>query len=54
MIRPINRIVIVGGGTSGWMTAAFLYSKLKRTEIVLIDKKQSEPVGVGELYYPKF
>ena len=48
MIRPINRIVIVGGGTSGWMTAAFLYSKLKRTEIVLIDKKQGEPVGVGE------
>jgi len=47
-MRPINRIVVVGGGTSGWMTAAFLHAKLKRTQIVLIDKSESEAVGVGE------
>jgi len=49
MIKPIRRIVIVGGGTSGWLTAAFLLKKIrKNTEVVVIDKKQSETVGVGE------
>lgn len=49
MTRPVNRITIVGGGTSGWLTAAFLLNKLKHNfEIVLVDKKESEPVGVGE------
>ena len=47
-MRPINRIVIVGGGTSGWMTAAYLQAKFKRAEIVLIDKSETETVGVGE------
>ena len=38
MTRPVNRITIVGGGTSGWLTAAFLLNKLKHNfEIVLDD-----------------
>ena len=54
-IKPINKITIVGGGTSGWLTAAFLLNNLKfDCEIVLIDKKESESVGVGEATIPGF
>ena len=44
----INRVVIVGGGTSGWLTATVLEKKCPNIQIVLIDKEVSTPVGVGE------
>lgn len=48
-MKPLRRIVIVGGGTSGWLTAAFLLKKVRSyCEIVVVDKTQSETVGVGE------
>lgn len=46
---PLRRIVIVGGGTSAWMTAAFLLNNIDKTcEIVVIDKENGATVGVGE------
>jgi tryptophan halogenase len=48
-MKPIRRIVIVGGGTSAWLTAAFLLNKTRKyCEIVVIDKEQGQTVGVGE------
>ena len=44
----INRVVIVGGGTAGWITATLLEKKCANVEIVLIDKEVSTPVAVGE------
>lgn len=41
-----KRIVIVGGGTSGWLAAAYLVNQ--GHSITLVDKEESEPVGVGE------
>ena len=48
MAKYINEIVIVGGGTSGWLAAKTLSRRVSFTKVTLIDKEVSEPVGVGE------
>ena len=45
----INRIVIVGGGSAGWMTAAYLSKALRTVDrITLVESASIRPVGVGE------
>lgn len=44
----INSICIVGGGSSGWMTAAALSKKLDNVKITLVESKNIRTVGVGE------
>jgi len=46
--KPINKIVIVGGGSAGWMTAATLIQRLYNREIILIEDPNTPTVGVGE------
>jgi tryptophan halogenase len=54
MPEPIKNIVIVGGGTAGWMAAASLakYSQGKNLSVCLIESSQIATVGVGEATVP--
>ena len=45
----INNIIIVGGGSSGWLTAAYLSNNLPpQVKIALIESSEIPTIGVGE------
>jgi len=55
--QPVRRIVIVGGGTAGWIVAGVLASRYPRrgedgVAITLIESRQQPPIGVGEGTWP--
>jgi tryptophan 7-halogenase len=50
---PLRSVVIVGGGSSGWMTAAALTKSFgKQLEVTLVESEEIGIIGVGESTVP--
>jgi len=44
----IEKVVIVGGGSSGWMTASSLLKHFPDIDLTLIESSDIPTIGVGE------
>jgi tryptophan halogenase len=56
-MKPISSVLIVGGGTAGWLTAAFLAKSLgvasgKTMSITVVESPEIGIIGVGEGTFP--
>lgn len=47
-MKTVENITIVGGGTSAWLTAAYIYHNCPQISITVVDKEVGNPIGVGE------
>lgn len=48
MIKPVDNIVIVGGGSAGWITAAAIIKGFPDKNVTVIESANIPTVGVGE------
>ena len=48
----VEHIVIVGGGSAGWLTAGVIAAEHPRLKVTLIESPDVAPIGVGEGTWP--
>jgi tryptophan halogenase len=54
MFQSVNSVVIVGGGSAGWLTALVLSAYCPFLKVRLIRPRANNPIGVGESTQPDF
>ena len=57
MVAKVRKVLVVGGGTAGWITAGYLARMLGAdrpggVEIVLVESQDIGILGVGEGTFP--
>ena len=52
MARDFQKLVIVGGGTAGWLAAAYLAARRPDLDITLVEAPDIPTIGVGEGTWP--
>ena len=56
MVKRIDKVVIVGGGSAGWLTAATLAAEFKSEpggiSVTLVESDETKAIGVGEGTWP--
>ena len=52
MSKPIERVVIVGGGSSGWMSASYLKKSFPKIDVTVVEAPAIPRIGVGEATIP--
>lgn len=55
-MKPIKKIVIIGGGSSGWIAASMLSFHLKNDlcQVELVESSEIGTIGIGESTVPPF
>ena len=48
MKKKVQSILIVGGGSSGWMTGAAIVEQLPHVKVTLVESPDTPTIGVGE------
>ncbi|MEM9917817.1 MAG: tryptophan halogenase family protein [Bacteroidota bacterium] len=51
--KPVRKLIVLGGGSAGWMSAAFLNHALgKQVQVCLVESPTIGRIGVGEATLP--
>jgi tryptophan halogenase len=54
MVQRVNLVIIVGGGSAGWLAALVLSTYCPFLSIRLVRPRENAPIGVGESTQPDF
>lgn len=49
----VNKIIVLGGGTAGWLAAGYFATQLPGVKIQVIESGQEKIIGVGETTVPQ-
>ena len=52
MFQPVSSVIIVGGGSAGWLTALVMSTYCPFVRIRLVRPHENRPIGVGESTQP--
>ncbi|WP_338768763.1 tryptophan halogenase family protein [Massilia sp. METH4] len=52
MSQPVQHVVIVGGGSAGWLTAGVIAADHPALQVTLVESPDVPPIGVGEGTWP--